>query len=318
MSRRPFPHAQQGSLSLRPGFTLVELLVTITIISILASSVLVATYAAQESAREARTRALVAKLHKLLMVRWESYRTRRVPLDTATLSRQVNPGARNAQFIFAKRRLQALRELMRMEMPDRYRDILDEPSGERRGIEHRPALSRAYLRRYERVNALGTGVTPQFQGAECLYMILTMGAANESQGREQFRESEIDDVDGDGMPEFVDGWGRPISFLRWAPGFESELQTGQDPDPFDVRKVDFREGERGYALYPLIYSGGPDQSYGLSTDNDTGNFSYRENHNDPYSAVTQQGDLMGSPAADPQGELGTHLDNIHNHLLAVN
>ena len=43
----------------------------------------------------------------------------------------------------------------------------------------------------------------------------------------QFGENEIADLDGDGWPVFVDGWGNPIMFLRWAPGFSSESAESQ-------------------------------------------------------------------------------------------
>ena len=38
----------------------------------------------------------------------------------------------------------------------------------------------------------------------------------------QFGENEIKDLDGDHWPVFIDGWGNPIMFLRWAPGFARE------------------------------------------------------------------------------------------------
>ena len=76
--------------------------------------------------------------------------------------------------------------------------------------------------------------------AEMLYMIVSMGSP---EAMEQFNQSEIGDTDGNGWPEFLDGWGRPIFFLRWAPGFSpySDIQTMADPikhdhDPFDPRR----------------------------------------------------------------------------------
>ena len=37
------------------------------------------------------------------------------------------------------------------------------------------------------------------------------------------------------MPEFLDAWGKPIEFLRWAPGLVSVKQDHDlnNPDPFD-------------------------------------------------------------------------------------
>jgi hypothetical protein len=90
---------------------------------------------------------------------------------------------------------------------------------------------------------------------------------------EQFRDDEIGDYDKDGAPEFLDGWARPISFIRWAPAASSPLASGSvginspiqiaDPnryhDPFDPERVD----ANGFAMYPLIMSGGPDQTAGI-------------------------------------------------------
>ena len=53
----------------RRAFTLVELLVTITIISILAGMILGALHAARNSAREAATKATIAKLNTIIMRR---------------------------------------------------------------------------------------------------------------------------------------------------------------------------------------------------------------------------------------------------------
>src|SRR6185312_13876992 len=92
------------------------------------------------------------------------------------------------------------------------------------------------------------------QSAECLYMVITL-ACGEGEARAQFGEHSIGDTDGDGAPEFLDGWGHPISFLRWAPGFDSQIELNandletikqkevntkiaKDHDPFDVFRID--------------------------------------------------------------------------------
>ena len=89
-------------------------------------------------------------------------------------------------------------------------------------------------------------------------MIVSMGSP---EAMEQFSQSEIGDTDHNGYPEFLDGWGRPIFFLRWAPGFCSrrlschpgpDRQSNTDHDPFDPRRVD----QNAYHLIPLIYSDG--------------------------------------------------------------
>ncbi|MCA9208051.1 MAG: prepilin-type N-terminal cleavage/methylation domain-containing protein, partial [Planctomycetales bacterium] len=102
--------SRRSDIGCRPSFTLVELLIVLAILSVLASAVLVAAWGAQEDARAARTRAQIVKLHELIMNRWESYRTRPVPI-------RIPPTAVAGQA--ASVRLAALRQMMRRELPER-------------------------------------------------------------------------------------------------------------------------------------------------------------------------------------------------------
>ena len=61
----------------RRAFTLTELMVSIVIIAILSSVTLYAMASVQTQAQVQRTKAQAAKLHELVMERWESYETRR-------------------------------------------------------------------------------------------------------------------------------------------------------------------------------------------------------------------------------------------------
>ena len=265
------------------GFTLVELLVVVTIIGILAGIVFGAVQAARETAKEAKTKAMIAKLDGIIMARYESYTTRRAPINTSGMD----------PLAAARLRLDAIRDLMRMEMPERWNDISRAPVAA--GLV-RPALSRRYVAQYS-AQAPSTEHGP----AECLYMIVMLG---DSTAREQFADNEIGDTDGDDYPEFVDGWGRPIYFLRWAPGFsDSDIQSndpGADHDPFDPRKVD----AGAFRLVPLVYSAGPDREYGLNIGK---TYAYSGN---PYA------EDIGGP--DPDGTAERRHDNIHNHRIEAN
>jgi hypothetical protein len=159
-------------------------------------------------------------------------------------------------------------------------------------------------------------------------MILTTGMGDETSDGSLFNQRDFADTDDDGMPEFIDGWGRPIGFLRWAPGFRSDMQTGDpvnDHDPFDPRKVD----TLAYRVFPLIYSAGPDGAYGDDAGG-TSPFGI-EGHSgpvDPSSTFVNLNDPY-APAPDGSGDpifRGTPLeehagigpsDNIFNQALGI-
>jgi len=65
--------------------------------------------------------------------------------------------------------------------------------------------------------------------SEMLYAILVEGRGPYGSvfSRDEFSEKEVQDTDGDGLPEFVDAWGQPLQFFRWPLLFHSDLQRGQ-------------------------------------------------------------------------------------------
>lgn len=344
----------------RRGFTLVELLIVIAILAVLASMVLFALAGAEGTAKEMNTRTTIEKLNVLIMRKYESYRTRRVPVRSFQQepfsdfnnngvmdSGEFNPATHdlNQNGIYDRYRmvgvvqfrLTALRELMRMEMPDRLTDLQDGATtasviGHPTAKMQAPASWLSYRR------ALA-GLTPtnQYQGAECLYLIVSRGL-DDPEVMEQF-SGDVGDKDGDGLKEFWDAWDNPISFLRWAPGFDSDLQNTVSPitehDPFDPMQAHFPTNSsdpwylpppnRGKhpPIFPLIYSAGPDGVYDIVTDSSTSPIRYAFPPamtppippNNPYyfdgtERVGTPSDLDGSGAIDS-------IDNITNHDVAV-
>ena len=314
------------------GFTLLELLVVTAILSLLAASVTFAVAGSREKARKTRTRAQITRLHALTAPLWEEYQTRRVPIRLAPT---VRPDAA------AEYRLMALRDLMRMEMPDRMSDIVfvdrlynieeddtnntgSPPIPENKDRElKRPALMRSYRQALVRarihLDAKHGGDKAKVienlqanQGAECLYMIIASISDGNSTGLSFFSETEIGDVDDDRLPEILDGWGTPIMLLRWGPSFRSPLQTG--PDPFDPTS----DGETSIALYPIIMSAGPDKKWDVQLrpdPKDPRSFNYTDVECDPFATGA---DLIGGYYDYDEDGDDNSFDNIHNHMLEVN
>ncbi|HUY36987.1 MAG TPA: prepilin-type N-terminal cleavage/methylation domain-containing protein [Pirellulales bacterium] len=142
----------------RRAFTLIELLIAILIIGILSSISLAALMRARQAANVANTKTTISKLHSQIQMKWDSYRTRTIPIDPKALLTTLNfpthpyqannawafiqtlraqrsmpndplgvmPG--NAQFPtlpqVAAVRLLAVRELQRWEMPCGWGDLV--------------------------------------------------------------------------------------------------------------------------------------------------------------------------------------------------
>jgi type II secretory pathway pseudopilin PulG len=343
------------------------LLVAITIIGILAALVLGVASVAGETAREQHTRHVVERLHTLLTDFYGTFKTRRVQLNPRVEemiddpNNKLKPSDRGQ--LKAKARLYALREMMLMEIPDRWSDVLlnavpSSNPGSATPLQPmylntegasasfgRTPLATAYLRRFAQIAAnTTTDKLLENQSAECLYMVITM-ACGDGEARTLFGESTIGDTDGDGAPEFLDGWNHPISFLRWAPGFDSQIQANAntlgnreplsqiwkstavaDHDPYDV----FRQDEAAFRLVPLIYSAGRDEGLAIRSAEQ---FAKRESYvawrgvKNPEILPAMKSwqpltpyKLITDPADNTDVYLGTAIDgaatdNVHNHLL---
>ncbi len=213
------------------------------------------------------TKGTIDKLNMLVMRKYESYSTRRIPMDLSSL--------KLAPKQYATLRMQALRDLMRMEMPERACDVIKGPVV----LPKSPSLQVLYQAKNSAAGTPLQSVKDHVQ-AKCLFMWV-MNAIPEA--KTMFSGSEIGvNFDGDGWNVFLDGWGNPIGFLRWAPGAtvtlnaagtqipgpngqigwsdvqidDTQVQSTQPNsnlhhDPFDPNFVE----ATAYHLYPLIFAG---------------------------------------------------------------
>lgn len=238
------------------GFTLVELLVVIAILSILGGLSLAALRGSAGRGKADSTRNVIAMLSDALLEQYESYE------DLAVAN------ARSPVEVIA------FRKRIREEMPDSWADVA--PSA------NVPAAGYAASRAYQQYKAAISPSTA-YAGAECLYMILTQSGLFPD-FLDNFSSKFVGDIDKDGAFEFWDGWGRPISFIRWAPGAlpTSRRDASTYHDPLDPYNTD----ATAFALVPLVFSPGPDESL-----------------NDPMSGVSGYGVLSVAETGWPDTAL---------------
>ena len=231
---------------MRRGATLVELLVVVAVISILAAATWGALQRVTVLARASRTKATIAKIDHFIMLKLESYQTRRVPINTTG----ENPSDA------ATARLLAVYDLMRMEMPDNPQDIAGPQYSGLSAHRARAGVRQQGRAQQQRPNK------DAMNSAKCLYLTVMTGNA---EARQQFSQSEIALDPSDNMPYFIDGWQRPIAWIRWPAGCSmylggsqnpnalSDIQSGNpatDHDPFDPNDTQ----PTAFQLIPLIVS----------------------------------------------------------------
>ena len=321
------------------------------------------------------TKATVAKLNNLVMQRYLSYQNRRIPINLPPMpctNKQTNSPYGPAQY--AMLRMQAIRDLMRMEMPERWCDIWNPatkaiagPTGNwDKGWTAKlpnnqsspwtvsplpsPSLQQIYLAKLKNPATYGMKApVADHQQAKCLYLWVMTSIP---EAKTMFTGSEIADVDQDGWKVFIDGWGNPIGFLRWAPGATVVVDANGMPitslngkpvipgwsdvqiddtskgnsnahhDPFDPNFVQ----SNAYHLYPLIFAGvlgktasGYDD-YGIVLGN---NLDARDANltaataptSDPFSAPYAGSPPVGSVMQATAGLPAGSIPLVHNHHM---
>ena len=209
------------------------------------------------------------------MEHYDTYKTRRVQVRQPVIDGINNAArtraARKGKYL-ADARLYALRELMLMEVPDRWSDVLlnavpADPTGlndarypfyqdmHGNSPTGRTSLANIYLRRYAAIANRNNSLTgkpqhargdPDNQGAECLYMVITL-ATGDGEARALFGESNIGDTDGDGALGVPRRLGAADRFpalgagLRFADSDQREPVGAAPPTPSEHGLDDGRE-----------------------------------------------------------------------------
>jgi prepilin-type N-terminal cleavage/methylation domain-containing protein len=203
----------------REAFTLVELLIVISIITVLAALVAGATVRYIGTQRESNTRTTIGKVYKELRSQWDQVLSDaradviagKVPPEVLTLA--GNDTAR-ANVIYVKLKL-------RQQFPMYYAEILSPTFAG--GVDKYFPPPEEYVRTLRKYLNLAPNASPPWQptnqpaesGACLLIALTTKSRAGKVLPMDIFSSQEIADTNADGAPELVDGWGHPLIFYRW-------------------------------------------------------------------------------------------------------
>lgn len=271
----------------RQAFSLVELLVVVSIILVLMALLGSAVSAARVSQKKQATQALIARIDEVLKQHFATYTSRAVPASALTA-----PGKSAARAAY-------LRRLASAEMPDSWVDvqaIMNNTAG-----VPRTSPQSAYVGVFQAIRSLNAAwPTSDYADAECLFMIVMQGGVADCLDCGALGSSAKGDVDGDGAFEFLDAWGNPIRYVLWPAALELPPGSG----PFFSATAPFTSGAvapaKGGTMRPLIFSGGPDGTNAIQV-NGSGNLT---------AAGTLCGDPTGSIVGRPDNAGAT--DNITN------
>ncbi|MDR1494023.1 MAG: type II secretion system GspH family protein [Planctomycetaceae bacterium] len=229
------------------GFTLIELLLVIMILGIMSTLSISVVRQVYHTSRVEKTRMTIRKIDRVIMEMYANYDNRRVETNAgistaSTMTQEMRAQVTQAAILWCKR------DLIRMEMPSNWDEVRQSDlktgyydANDNHGYtqlrfriggvnaasantETSP-LKKMYLatfkdavERVKREKNLSQDDAVKkvyhFGSAKCLYLIVMYG---NPEARELFFDHEIR-TDEDGLSYFVDGWGNPIYFLRWAPG----------------------------------------------------------------------------------------------------
>lgn len=209
----------------RRGFTMIEMLVVVTIILLLMSISIGVLRNAIGAARQNQTKATIQKVSGLLQQRMDAFYR---GIERSNLTQASDKMRRDWYgtygFVPPNKAIDVMvkKDLFRTRFPQTFAEV------DSTNYANPP-----------RVTGL-TGMTyvqakhkPETEGAALMYWLLTnsevygIAPVDES----EFTSAEVRDTDGDGLMEFVDGWGRPLRFYRcpthlFRPGDGSSIPPG--------------------------------------------------------------------------------------------
>lgn len=201
----------------RRGFTLVELMMVITIIALLMTLVISVVGSFITHARDSATRATIEKIESLLNARSQAFN--RLIMRKGFLQGTPEFQAVSVNMSALPQSTQKIIAIKFLEMkyfPQRPQDFNELMGLFQANPPTQLQLAALYPNLFNGVAPKGN-VTVAGENSEYLYDFLTQEnvLGDSPEGRDSFSAAEVQDKNGNGFPEFLDGWGNPIRFYRW-------------------------------------------------------------------------------------------------------
>lgn len=259
--------AGRGGVVLRRGFSLVELLVALSIMTLLLGMIGAAVSAARTTSKRQATQLLIEKLDAIVQQQFTTYSSRTVVLPGGVPA--GFPGAASYRSWYVRR------NLITADMPDRWTDVAAIASGTTvaSGTNFLPITQpqRTYTAILRGMNASGSLPSDTYAGAECLFMIVMQGGLANCIDCGELKTADRGDKDGDGAFEFWDAWGNPIGYILWPAGLQLPAGTASSFFAKGGRTLEAAfptirgvTPSPALGMRPLIYSAGPDGEYGFN------------------------------------------------------
>jgi type II secretory pathway pseudopilin PulG len=153
------------------------------------------------------------------------------------------------------------------------------------------------------------------ESSELLYFTLVVagGFGSSSVDADRFTQQEVQDTDGDGLPEFVDAWNNPLRFYRWP----TRLMDSDPPFPFQPVLADPNEATDVKANVDTDNDGTGDTIVGVRevTVDERAFANILLRGLPPSPAVLRSGsfprDLLLTDPDDPVGRLYSELERLN-------
>src|SRR5262245_3738809 len=215
----------------RAAFTLIELIVVLSIIALLATLSAAVVLRLQESSKESNTNTDLRKIHMKLMEQWKPVVDQIKKENPPDALIQLTRNADGTQDIARAKAFHMMMRL-RQEFPQNFGDVFSTasftpPSGQTYTYNSKAAFVQAVKSPLQPTPGTFVDSPPESQSAALLVLILTQGRGGSATDPESIARTKLMDFpqqpgpNGQQMPPvqlrvFVDAWGNHIAFRRLA------------------------------------------------------------------------------------------------------